>query len=126
VVDLLFSLLLSGAKLAASGATSEFGKVAFEAIKARLQGEHGVKSLPLLEEAESNPAFEGAIKADLAKPTIAADTELLKLGETLKASIEALPADTLARYAIDIKVIRSGGSLFFEGVEGIHADTATT
>ncbi len=130
MVDLLFSLLLSGAKLAASGATTEFaksaGKMAFEAVKARLERDHSVKSLPLLEDAETNPAFEAAIKAELAKPAIGADTELLATAQTLKSAIEALSTETLFRYAIDIKVIRSGGSLLFESVEGVRADSATS
>lgn len=130
MVELLFSLLVSGAKLAASSAVGEFakgaGKSAFEAIKARLTGEHDVKSLPLLEEAAENPAFGEAVKAELAKPEIAQDAELIKLAEQLQAAIEALPAETQARYAVNIETIRAGGNLLFEAVEGVKAKTATS
>ena len=130
MVELLFSLLVSGAKLAASNAVGEFakgaGNSAFEAIKARLAGEHGVKSLPLLEEAAENPAFEEAVKAELAKPEIAQDAGLLQLAERLRAAIEALPAETQARYAVNIETIRSGGDLLFESVEGVKATSATS
>lgn len=130
MVELLFSLLVSGAKLAASSAVGEFakgaGKSAFESIKTRLIDEHHVKSLPLLGEADQNPAFEGAVKAELAKPEIAQDAKLLELVERLQGAIEALPAETQARYAVNIVTIRSSGHLLFEGVEGVKAKTATS
>lgn len=130
MLELLFSLLVSGAKLAASSAVGEFakgaGKNAFEAVKARLEGEHNVKSLPLLEDVAENPAFEHAVKAELAKPEIAQDAELLELAERLREALEALPAETQARYAVNIETIRSGGNLLFEAVEGIKAKTATS
>lgn len=128
MVELLFSLLATGATLAASSAVGEFakgaGKSAFEAIKARLAEEHDVKSLPLLGEAADSPAFEDAIKAELAKPEIAEDAELLSLAEQLREAIEALPAETQARYAVNIETIRSGGNLLFEAVEGVKATSA--
>lgn len=130
LAELFFSVLASGATLVASGAVSEFakgaGKTAFDALKNRLQSDHGVKSLPLLEEAAKNPAFEGAIKAELDKPEIAGDVEVLRLAETLREAIAALPADTQARYAVNIDDIRSGGALLFEAVEGVKAKTATS
>jgi hypothetical protein len=130
LAQLLFSVLVTGAELVASGAVSEFakgaGKAAFEALKSRLAAQHEVKSLPLLEDAAKNPAFEGAIKAELAKPGIAADAELLQLAETLREAIAALPAETQARYAVNIDEIRSGGALLFEAVEGVKAKTATS
>ena len=130
LTQLLLSLLVSGAGLVASGAASEFakgaGKTAFEALKNRLTAGHGVKSLPLLEDAAQNPAFATAIKAELDKPAIATDPEILQLAETLREAIAALPADTQARYAVNIDEIRSGGALLFEAVEGVKAKTATS
>ena len=130
MIELLFSLLVTGAKLAASSAVGEFakgaGKSAFEAVKERLAGEHNVKSLPLLEEAAEKPAFEEAVKAELAKSEIAQDAELLELAERLREAIEALPVETQARYAVNIETIRSGGNLLFEAVEGVKAKTATS
>lgn len=130
MVELLFSLLVSGATIAASGAVGEFakgaGKTAFEAIKARLAADHDVKSLPLLEGAAENPAFAAAVKADLARPEITEDADLLQLAETLRAAIAALPEETQNRYAVDIETIRSGGNLLFEAVEGVKARSATS
>ncbi len=75
LTQLLFSVLVSGAGLVASGAVSEFpegaGKTAFDALKHRLAIKHNVTSLPLPEVAAQNPAFATAIKAELEKPTIA-------------------------------------------------------
>lgn len=130
LAQLLFSVLVTGAELVASGAVSEFakgaGKAAFEALKSRLATQHEMKSLPLLVEAANNPAFEPAIKAELEKPGIAEDAELLRLAETLREAIAALPAETQARYAVNIDEIRSGGVLLFEAVEGVKAKTATS
>jgi hypothetical protein len=130
LTQLLFSVLASGATLAASGAVSEFakgaGKTAFDALKNRLQADHGVKSLPLLEEAAKNPASASAIKAELDKPEIANDPEVLQLAETLREAIAALPAETKARYAVNIEEIRSGGALLFDAVEGVKAKSATS
>lgn len=130
LAQLLFSILVTGAGLVASGAVSEFakgaGKTAFEALKSRLTEQHDVKSLPLLVEAQTNPAFGMAVKAELERPQIAADEELLRLAETLREAIAALPAETQARYAVNIDEIRSGGALLFEAVEGITAKTATS
>lgn len=128
LVDVLFSVLATGAGLVASGATSEFGKGAgkaiFEALKARLTEHHAVKSLGLLNEAQKNPAFERAVKSELADPKILQDAELLELVEQLRAEIEALPAQQQHAYAIDIETIRAGGRLLVDSVEGIRAKTA--
>ncbi|MBM3603919.1 MAG: hypothetical protein FJX25_03980 [Alphaproteobacteria bacterium] len=130
MVELLFILLVTGAKLAASSAVGEFanggGKEAFEALKDRLAGAHDVKSLPLLEEADQNPAFEEAVKAELAKPEIAQDAELLELAERLREAIEALPAETKTRCAVNIETIRAGGNLYIETFEGVKAKIATS
>ncbi len=130
MIELLFSLLVSGAKLAASSALGEFskagGKSAYEAIKSRLIERHKLKSLSLLEDAADNPAFEAAVKADLEKPAIAEDAELLALAETLRESIEALSAETRSSYAVNIDDIMAGGSLLFDAVEGIRAKTASS
>ncbi len=130
LAELLYSVLGTGAGLVASGAVGEFakgaGKTAFEALKSRLTTQHEMTSLPLLEDAAKNPAFEPAIKAELAKPEIAEDAELLALAETLREAIAALPAETQARYAVNIDEIRSGGALLFDAVEGVKAKTATS
>jgi flagellar motility protein MotE (MotC chaperone) len=130
MVELLFSLLVTGAGLAASGAVSEFskgaGKATFEAIKARLTKQYDVKSLSLLEDAKHNSSFEAAIKDELSELEIAQDAKLLKLAETLREEIAALPSETQARYAVNIETIRSGGNLLFEAVEGVNAKTATS
>ncbi len=131
LAQLLFSVLVSGAELVASGAVTEFakgaGKAAFEALKNRLTTQHDLKSLPLLEDAKTNPAFEAAIKDELEKkPEIANDEKVLGLAETLREAIAALPAETQARYAVNIDEIRSGGALLFEAVEGVRAKTATS
>ena len=128
--QLLFSVLTAAAHLLASGAVSEFakgaGKAAFDALKARLTGQHAVKSLSLLDDAAQNPAFAAAIQAELEKPEIAGDGELLQLAEDLRAAIAALPQETQARTAIDIETIRSGGSLLFEAIEGIKAKSVSS
>jgi hypothetical protein len=130
LTQLLFSVLASGATLAASGAVSEFakgaGKTAFDALKIRLQAHHGMTSLSLLEKATKMPPFEAAIKAELEQEQIAGDPEVLKLAETLREAIAALPAETQARYAVDIEVINSGGALLFDAVEGVKAKSATS
>lgn len=130
LVDVLFSVLASGTRLAASGAVGEFakgaGKAAFEALKTRLSERYTVKTLPLLEDARQSPAFEAAVKAELSRPEIAQDAEVLELAEQLRKAIEALPAQDQARYAVDIETIRSGGKLIFEAVEGVKAKLATS
>lgn len=130
LVEVLYSVIVSGAGLAASGAVSEFakgaGKAAFESLKERLVERHQVKSLPLLEDARQNPAFEAAVKAELAMPEIAEDAELLELAEQLREAIKALPAETQVRYAVDIETIRSGGNLLFDAIEGVKAKTASS
>lgn len=118
LAELLFSVLASGATLAASAAVGEFaksaGKTAFDALKTRLAERHKVRSLPLLEDATQNPAFKAAIEAELSKPEIARDAELLKLAEVLRQEIVALPQAVTARYAVNIETIRSGCNLLFE------------
>lgn len=130
LAELLYSVQVTGAGLVGAGAVSEFakgaGKTAFEALKSRLSAQHEVKSLPLLDEAANNPAFAAAVKAELAKPEITGDAELLQLAQTLREAIAALPAETQARYAVNIDEIRSGGALLFEAVEGVKAKSATS
>lgn len=126
----LFPLLLSASKIMASGAITGFaesaGARAYEAIKARLTERHGAKSMPMVDEADTNPVYAEAVKADLAKPGVQDDAELLALAETLRAAIEALPPETQALYAVDIKTIRSDKTLTFNDVEGVRADEATS
>ena len=130
LAELLFSVLTAGAQLLASGAVSEFakgaGKAAFEALKDRLTGQHAMRSVSLLEDAATNPAFAAAIKTELESPAVANDGELLRLAEALRAAIAALPQETQARYAVDIEQVQSGGSLLFEAIEGVKAKTATS
>ena len=127
--QLLFSLLTAGANLATSSAVTEFakgaGKTAFEALKKRLAERHNVTTLPQLEEAAKTPASDSAIRAELEAPEIANDSELLRLAETLRAGVAALPSETQARFAVDIEEIRSGQALLFEAVGGVRAKTAT-
>ena len=129
VAPLLSDLLTTGAALAASGAVSEFakgaGKAAFEALKTRLGDRHGVTALPPFDRAAETPAVAAALEAALAKPEIVGDGEGLRLAETLRAAIEALPAETQARYAVDVEYIRSGAALLFEAVESIKAKSVT-
>jgi hypothetical protein len=130
MVEVLYSLLVTGAGLLASGAATEFakgaGKVAFDALKARLISTHGAASMVLVEQAKGNPAYEAAIKADLAPPDIAKDTEVTRLAGELRAAIKALPVAVKAPYAVDIGVIESGGDLLFENVEGVRSDQVTS
>ncbi len=130
IAAVLYSLLVTGASLVASGAVSEFakgaGKAAFDALKARLTGTHGAASVALIDQAKGNAAYEAVIKSDLARPGIAEDAEVRRLAEELRAAIEALPAAAKAPYAVDIGVIESGRNLLFEGVEGVHGDRATS
>ncbi len=126
----LYSLLVTGAGLAASSAVGEFakgaGKSAFDALKARLTGTHNANSLALLDQAKNNPNFEAAIKSDLARADIIADPEVRRLAAELRTAIEVLPATATAPYAIDIGVIESGRDLLFEDVEGVRSDRATS
>ncbi|ARE41671.1 hypothetical protein RGUI_3530 [Rhodovulum sp. P5] len=125
MVELLFTLLVTGATLMARGAAGEFakggGKSSFEALKKRLAEEHGVKSLALLEEAKTNPVFAKAVKADLARPGIAKDTEVRRLAEALRGAIEALPDRLQAQYTVDIEEIRAGKALLRGGAAGTRA-----
>lgn len=126
--DYLLKLLLSGSALLASGAATEFakgaGKSAFEAVKARLAGEHKLKSMALLEDARDNPASATAIENDLKQPAVAEDVELRALAETLRAAIDKLPAETKLAYAVDIAKISSDAALRFKNVEGVKAESA--
>ncbi len=54
------------------------------------------------------------------------DPEVLQLAETLRQLIAALPAETQARYVLDIDEIRAGGALLFDAVEGVEAKSATS
>lgn len=129
MVTLLFSILVEAAKIFASKSVGELGKgtgrAAFDAIKQRLTDKHGVKSLPLIEDASNNPAFAEAIKTELLKPEIGNDTELLRLAESLRAALAELPSDTIAQYAVDIETLRSGGNLLIDTAEGVKANSAT-
>lgn len=130
IASTLYPLLLTGAGLAARGVLGEVGKgagkEAFEALKARLRGAFGAKSVDLIDDVDTNPAYEGTIRADLSKPEIAADAEVRALARTLEAAIAALPADVTAPYAVSIREIRAGRDLLFENVAGVEADIATT
>ncbi len=120
----LLPLLTAGAALAAQGAVGEFaksgGKAAFEALKARLAGEHKVAGLAALD----RPGFVAAVRSELAAPDIAEDPEIAKLAAALRAAIEALPPATLAACAVDIETIRSDADLLIEGNEGVRARLA--
>lgn len=120
----LLPLLVAGAKLAAGSALGEFaksgGKAAFDALRARLAGEHRVAGLDALD----RPAFAAAVRTELAAPDIAEDPEIAKLAAALRAAIDTLPPATLAACAVDIETIRSDADLLIEGNEGVRARLA--
>jgi hypothetical protein len=122
---ILWNVLTAGAALAASGAVGEFaksgGKAAFEALKDRLTGK-GADSVALLAKAADNPAYAEAIRADLAKPGITGDPDILAAAETLRAALAELPSETLAAYAIDVGTLRAGGNILIETAEGLRAN----
>ncbi len=114
----LYNLLAAGAGLAATAGAGELGKkavvTAFDAVKARLTGAHKVGGLDMLDK----PAFAEGVKSELAKPEIAADADLLKLADTLRASILALPAAETARYAVEMQTIRAGRDVLLRSIDG--------
>lgn len=124
MVELLFSLLVAGAKIAASGTVGEFsksaGKTAFESIKARLSKVHNAKSMTLLEDASDNLAYAAAVKADLELPSISQDSELLEMAETLRQALATLPPSIQAQYAIEGSSFESGKKILVEAVQGIR------
>lgn len=127
----LTTLLVSGASLAAKGILGEIakgsGKAAFAAIKERLSGEHGVKSLGLLEDAEKNDAFKTAIESELEGADLQKDRSLLDLSLKLQEALEQIPAETARAYDIDLENIRSGRDVLLEQIEGtLRARDVTT
>ena len=128
--DLLFSLLTSGAHLVAAGTVIGFaegaGGAAFEAIKKRLSSRHDVASLSLLEGADESRSSQAALRDDLKTPEIESDMELRQLAQTLRDAILELPRDIQMRYAVNVEEIRAGGSLLFENVQGVKAQTVTS
>jgi hypothetical protein len=130
IAAVLYSLLVTGAGVVASGAASEFakgaGKAAFDALKTRLVSTHGAASVVLVDQAKGNASYEAAIKSDLARSDIEKDTEVRRLAEELRKAIEALPEAAKAPYAVDIGVIESGRDLLFDNVEGVRSNRATS
>ena len=122
LADLLLTLLTEGAKLVATGAIQQTGVDAYQYLKDRLTGKHGVQSLGLLEKAKDNPAFEAAIRAELDTPAVQGDSDLLQAALILREALENLPEATRAQYAIDTTRIHSGGRLLLDAIEGIKAE----
>lgn len=126
----LLSLLTTGAGLAATEAVKALGKStftdAYEAVKSRLIGDLGAKSVALVEDVAENPAYAAAIKTDLAKPEVINDGELRRLAQVLEAAMEALPDTAKTAYAVQIREIHAGRHLLFENVEGVQADIVTS
>lgn len=125
ILNFLFNLLVAAAKISAVGALDAFskgaGKSAFEALKHRLNSQHGAISLDMLAQADKDATIAAAVKSDLARPGVAQDAELLSLAETLRQEIVAFPREVQAQYAIDIEEIESGGKLLFDEIEGIKS-----
>jgi hypothetical protein len=126
LATMLYGLLSAGAALAATAGAQEFGKkavvTAFDAIKARLTGEHAVKGLDLVGE----PDFAEGVKKALAKPEIAADPEVATLAEALRAAIASIPAAEAARYAVDVKgAIEAARHVTARDIEGLRAASIT-
>lgn len=123
---MLYGLLASGAALAASAGAGEAGKQAvasaFAAVKARLSGAHRVQGLDLLDK----PGFAEGVKAELARPEIAADDDLARRVEALRAAIAALPTAETARYAVDVQgAIEAARNVAAEDIEGLRAASVT-
>jgi hypothetical protein len=128
VAAVLYNLLATGAELVASKAAGEFakgaGRAAFDALKARLVSTHGAASLALIDQAKENATYVAVIKSDLNRSDITKDPEVMRLANTLRAAIEALPEAVRASYAVDIRVIESSRDLLFDDVEGVRSDQA--
>lgn len=126
----ILGLLTTGAALAATAAAGELGKTAvkdaYEALKARLAGDHDVGSVALADQAAEKPAYAEAIRADLARPGIAADPEVARLAEALRAAIAAIPPSEEARYAVDVRRgIEAARDINLRDIEGVRADSIT-
>jgi hypothetical protein len=126
LADTLYALLATGAGLAATEAAKTLGKTAvgdaYTALKARLSSALGAKSVELIDGVPDNPALEPAIKADLARPEIAADPQVLELAEALRAAIAAIPPAEESRYAMDIRNgIRAARDITLRNVQGVRA-----
>lgn len=124
IAVILWNVLSAGAALAASGAVSEFaksgGKAALEALKERLTGK-GAASVALIGQAKENPAYADVIRADLGKPDITGDPDILEAARTLEKAIAALPRETLVAYGIDVETMRAGGNILVERADGLRA-----
>lgn len=121
LADTLYALLATAAGLAAAGALDEFGKTTFRALKDRLATTFGAGSVARIDRAAGDPALPPAVKAELAKPEIAADPETLRLAEALRQAIAATPDDP--RYAMDIRNgIRAARDINLKNIEGVRAD----
>jgi hypothetical protein len=124
IAETLTTVIIGAAKMMASAAASEFakgaGKSVYEAIKARLTGTHKAKSLDLLESAPETEAFQTALTAELAKPAIAADTELAPLVDKLAEALEAMPDESLAAAAIERTTLKAARDAILSDVEGIR------
>jgi hypothetical protein len=130
LAGILYGLLKTAAALAATAAAGELGKAAvkdaYEALKSRLADRHGATSVALVEQAGDKPAYAEAIRADLAKPGIAADPEIARLTAALRDAIAAIPPAEEARYAVDIRQgIEAARNITFRDIEGLRADSIT-
>lgn len=95
-------------------------------MKARLSGTHKSASLGLLEQARDNPAYEAAIRSDLARPEIAEDVEVRRAAEKLRLAIASLPTEVKTLYAINIRLIEADGALLFDNIEGVLSDKVSS
>ncbi len=128
IAALLYPLLSAGAALAATEAVKAVGKSAatdaYDALKTRLRDTFGVRTVDLIDGVTENPALEPAIRADLARPEIVRDDEIRELATTLKAAIDAIPADDVPRYALDVrKAIEAVRDVNLRDIEGIRAES---
>ena len=120
----IIDLLLQGGKLLAGKAVEEFGKgagkAAFDALKARLSGDHGVKTVDLIDRLEQTPGLRSTIEAEIEQSGAGKDPELLALAETLRAAIEELPEATQVAYAIEGGTFKAGKDIIARQVEGMR------
>ena len=112
------------ASSAAGAFAKSAGGAAFDALKKRLTENDHMDSIDLLDKAADKPGYQMAIKDDLDRADLAADSELKQLAETILSAIEAIPQDARPTVAIDADAIRAKGNQLFRNVQGgIRAGT---
>jgi hypothetical protein len=121
-VSAILGALVAGASAAGAEVGSAALKDAYQGLKTVLTDTYAFVSTKLLEKKPLDPAFQEAVRSELAASAgLIDDPQVLEKTKAIQDAVAAMPSEKSAALGIDIETLKVGGNLIAERIrDGIR------